>query len=542
VNALAEVGRSAYAAGHHALPPLANNKHMRFVRFVCAAVLAWVAHVTDCPAAPPLWFEGARPTAQAQQALQLLAQSATHGLDPRDYDAESLARAVAAAAAADLNAAAVAPLDRRLTAAMERYLADLHDGRLGPQALPRGYRPPKAETFDAAATLRSAVANNRVRQAAEGAAPQLRQYDRLREALAQYRTIEARAWATPLPALPPARDGPPRLERGQAWPGVAVLRERLIALGDLPRSTPPGIVYDGTLAAGVRAFQQRHGLATDGVIGRATFAQLQVTPARRARQIELMLERLRWTPLLKGPRMVAINIPEFTLRAYEVDDGQVAVRATMKIIVGKALNTRTPLFVETMRLVEFQPYWNVPRSIARNELVPRLRREPAHWDREGFEFVVGGRVEAALSTALLDEVVAGHARIRQRPGPRNALGDIKFVFPNDDNIYLHHTPSVQLFARDRRDFSHGCIRVEEPVALAEFVLRGLPGWNAERIRQAMSDGEPTTVRLAEPLPVLIAYGTAMVKDGRVHFYDDIYGHDRHLDAALRQPRPPLPGT
>jgi murein L,D-transpeptidase YcbB/YkuD len=201
------------------------------------------------------------------------------------------------------------------------------------------------------------------------------------------------------------------------------------------------------------------------------------------------------------------------------------------------LNTRTPLFTEEMRFVEFQPFWNVPPSIARGEVVPRLRRDAAYWDREGFEFVAGGRVVTELSTAMLDEVLAGRARIRQRPGPKNALGDIKFVFPNNDNIYLHHTPAVNLFARDRRDFSHGCIRVEQPVALALFVLQDRPEWTESRIREAMSEGDPMTLRLAQPLPVLIAYGTAMVKQGRVFFYEDIYGHDRALDAALRLPRP-----
>jgi murein L,D-transpeptidase YcbB/YkuD len=512
---------------------------MRAVRFVCAAVLL-AARATVWGSEPPLWFDGVRPVAQVQEAVTLLAEASTHGLDPRDYDAEALARAVDAARTSGAGAAAAAALDRRLTASMERYLADLHFGRIAPARLPRGYRPPKADAFDAAATLRSALANGRLRQAVGDAAPRIGQYDRLREALARYRTLDARAWTAPLPPLPARGDRRTRLEPGDAWPGVEVLRERLVALGDLPASAAQPTPYDDTLAAAVRRFQQRHGLATDGVIGRATLAHLEIPPSARARQIELTLERLRWTPLLQGPRMVVINIPEFVLRAYEVDDDHIAVRAAMKIIVGKALNTRTPLFVETMRFIEFQPFWNVPASIARNEVVPRLRRDPAYWDREGFEFVVGGRIETALSTALLDEVVAGRARIRQRPGPRNALGDIKFVFPNNDNIYLHHTPSVQLFARDRRDFSHGCIRVEDPVTLAAFVLRGTPGWNTERIRQAMSQGEPSTTRLAEPLPVLVAYATAMVKDGRVHFYDDVYGHDRDLDAALREPRPPLP--
>jgi murein L,D-transpeptidase YcbB/YkuD len=182
----------------------------------------------------------------------------------------------------------------------------------------------------------------------------------------------------------------------------------------------------------------------------------------------------------------------------------------------------------------------VPPSIARGELVPKLQRDPAHWEREGFEFVAGdGQVVTALSTQGLQAVKAGQWRIRQRPGPRNALGYIKFVFPNQDHIYLHHTPATQLFERTRRDFSHGCIRVEQPVALARFVLQGMPGWDEAHIREAMTADRSSTLRLQQPVPVLIAYGTALVKGGRMHFFDDLYGHDRVLDATLRQ-RPALP--
>jgi murein L,D-transpeptidase YcbB/YkuD len=211
----------------------------------------------------------------------------------------------------------------------------------------------------------------------------------------------------------------------------------------------------------------------------------------------------------------------------------------MRVIVGRAYDTRTPLFEEPMRFIEFSPFWNVPPSIARGELLPKLRRDPAHWEREGFEFVAGdGQVVTTLSAQGLQAVQAGQWRIRQRPGPRNALGDIKFVFPNRDHIYLHHTPSTQLFERTRRDFSHGCIRVEQPVELATFVLQGMPGWDEARIREAMEAGRSSTLRLQQPVPVLIAYGTALFKGGRMHFFDDLYGHDRVLDATLRQ-RPAL---
>jgi murein L,D-transpeptidase YcbB/YkuD len=246
---------------------------------------------------------------------------------------------------------------------------------------------------------------------------------------------------------------------------------------------------------------------------------------------------------MQGPRRIVVNLPEFVLRAYEVDpNGRIQVREQMKVIVGRALDTRTPQFDEAMRFVEFSPYWNVPDSIARKELVPKLRRDPGYYSRQGFEFVDrAGRVVDGLTTDRLDAVLAGTLRLRQRPGDRNALGDIKFVFPNRDSIFLHHTPATALFARDRRDLSHGCIRVEHPVALARFVLQDEPGWTEARIRAAMAAGTPTTQALSRPLTVLITYGTALVLGGRLHFFDDVYGHDRVLEAALRQRvRPALP--
>jgi L,D-transpeptidase YcbB len=209
----------------------------------------------------------------------------------------------------------------------------------------------------------------------------------------------------------------------------------------------------------------------------------------------------------------------------------------MKVIVGKALDTRTPLIGEALRSIEFQPYWNVPASIVRGEILPRLRRDPGFFEREGFELIgAGGRVTGVLSTFELDALRAGALRLRQRPGPRNPLGDIKFVFPNREHIYLHHTPSTRLFERERRDFSHGCIRVENPVALARFVLQGQPDWTEPRIVRAMTADPPRTLSLTEPVPVLIAYSTALVKGGVVHFFPDLYGHDRTLDARLRMQR------
>jgi L,D-transpeptidase YcbB len=464
----------------------------------------------------------------ARDAVALLAQAPTHGLDAEDYAAAALAERVAQLAAEPGD-----ELDRQLRVALRRYLNDLHAGRVRPREIEHAFAADHLQPrFDAEAALDAALALGDLALAVRQAAPALSQYERLREALARYRALTSHAaWRELLPALP--RRG--RVEPGMAWDGVALLAQRLQVLGD-GDTQAASLTYDGALADAVRAFQQRHGLQADGVIGRATWAALQVGPAQRVRQIELSLERLRWTPLRQAERMVVVNLPEFVLRAYEVGEGGAIRRPLeMKVIVGQALDTRTPLVNEAMRRIEFQPHWNVPASIARKELLPWLKRDPAVWMREGFEFVArDGKVDAAFAPDKLDAVLAGALRIRQRPGPRNPLGDIKFVFPNRESIYLHHTPSVALFERARRDFSHGCIRVEDPVALARFALAAQrDAWTDERIRDAMGAARPSSVALARPLPVLITYGTALVKGGRVYFFEDLYGHDRTLDAALR---------
>jgi murein L,D-transpeptidase YcbB/YkuD len=361
----------------------------------------------------------------------------------------------------------VASMETALTTALERYLSDLHTGRIDPKRIHHNYHGPRPDGFEPAAYLRTAVAERRLAEAAQEAEPGLPLYPRLREALRPYRErVGHPAWPQPLPPLPGGKVAP-----GHRYAGLAMLGQRLAELGDLAPDTPTPARYEALLVNAVKAFQRRHGLAADGVVGKATLAQLQVTPAARVRQIELMLERLRWTPLTQGPRMIVINIPEFVLRAYEVQGDRIHMQQEMKVIVGKSLETRTPLFDEDMRFIEFSPYWNIPPSIARAETVPNLRRDPGYLAREEMEFVsANSRVDRTVSAGQLNAVLAGKSRIRQRPGPKNALGDIKFVLPNHDNIYLHHTPVTQLFERDRRDFSHGCIR------------------------QAMSRGESATLR------------------------------------------------
>ena len=502
---------------------------LRFhLRWLALLVLAGAAHMASAAA----FIEAGRPTLAAHQAVKVLSDAGAEGLLPQDYNAQRLAQAVNGAnQGAPLDASTAAQLDSALTAALHRYLGDLHSGRVDPRQVHADFKIESLERIDPVAYLGTALDSPQLADALRAAAPRLPLYASLRDALVQYRGLaEHPAWAAPLPALPQRK-----LALGQAWSGLTQLTQRLTALGDLTEDTQPPATYDSSLQDAVKAFQKRHALAADGVLGKATLEQLAVTPAERVQQIALAMERLRWTPLHQAPRMIVVNIPEFVLRAYEWQDDKPSVQLTMSVIVGKSLKTRTPLFDEDMRFIEFSPYWNVPPSIARSETVPRLRRDPAYFQRQGFEFVASnGQVITALSSANLDAVLRGQMRIRQRPGPLNALGDIKFVFPNDSNIFLHHTPAPQLFQRERRDFSHGCIRVEGPVALAQFVLQGDLAWTPARIREAMARGKSSTIRLAEPLPVVIAYSTTIVKNGRVHFFADLYGNDQLLEQALRQ--------
>jgi murein L,D-transpeptidase YcbB/YkuD len=482
-----------------------------------------------------LWLDAPGSAAQVQALTDALARADRHGLEPADYDAAGVATEWAAIAnAPTADAARAARLDVALSSAALRYLSDVHRGRVAPERVHRDVvlaRPP----YDAPARLRDALQAGRLAALLEEAPPRLPQYAKLVRARAQY---AARTGQPAPPPLPPVT----KLEPGGDYRGLAALRTTLVELGDLDPSVALPPRYEGAVVEAVRAFQVRHGLSPDGVVGRATLAALEVPPAQRVRQIELAMERLRWVPEWSSRRVVVINIPEFELRLFEGEPGAGAGRGLVwqtPVIVGKAAGTRTPVFVGDMQWVEFSPYWNVPPSILHNEVLPRLRRDPGYLGREDMEFVLadgrGTRTEA--SAATIDAAARGELRVRQRPGAKNALGGVKFVLPNTMNIYLHDTPTRALFAESRRDFSHGCIRVREPAQLAGRLLAELPSWNGERIGAAMQAGRTQVVRLPEAVPVLVFYTTVVADaDGALRFLPDIYGYDRELDAALRARR------
>ncbi len=359
-------------------------------------------------------------------------------------------------------------------------------------------------------------------------------YRRVKAALATYRKLAEEGDGEPLPIPEKA------VRPGKPYPQVANLIRRLRQLGDCPASgsdaSANAAIYEGAVVDAVKHFQDRHGIEPDGVLGKGTIAALNVPLSVRVRQLELTLERYRWMPPHFPEPPLIVNIPEFQLRTFHWEPAGLRGHLMMNVVVGKAYHHHTPVFADNMRYVVFRPYWNVPPSIQRSELVPKIRRDRNYLAEKGFE-VTTTRGEVVTDGAVTDEVLSGLAAgalsIRQKPGPKNALGLIKFIFPNSYNVYLHSTPAPELFSRARRDFSHGCIRVEDPVGLAAWVLRDKPEWTVDRIRAVMNGDQTVQVNLDKPIPVLILYATALVEeDGEVYFFDDIYGYDAELEAVL----------
>ena len=495
----------------------------------------WLAQVYSPSSPGPVWFTSAGPRPSVAVALSELRAATDRGLRPGDYGIDALEPPVEAATRPGAPADAVAQADVALTTAVLRFMSDARFGRVRPQEVEPHFRAP-AKDAAFVGGLRDAVAADRLAPAIDAAEPTLQVYARLKAALAWYRTLATQPSA-PVPEVVRPRT---KVVEGDAWTGVGALRDRLVLLGDLAAEVPAPADgrYAGEIVAAVRRFQSRHGLEPDGVVGRQTIEALNVPVAARVTQIELALERLRWLPELPPGPAIAINIPSFQLWALADASDTRGAALAMPVVVGQALRNETPVFIGAMRAVEFSPYWNVPPAILKNEVLPRLARDPGYLQREGMELVPARGQGAAITTidaAGLAALRDGTMRVRQRPGPKNALGGVKFVLPNTMDVYLHGTPEGQLFERTRRDFSHGCIRVRDPAALAAFVLRELPEWTSGAIAAAMTSGQNRWVRLPAPIPVIVFYTTAIVDGaGRATFMADVYGQDARLLVALRR--------
>ena len=425
--------------------------------------------------------------------------------------------------------------DVALTVCAMRYISDLHIGKVNPKHFAFGFDI-EAKKYDLPEFLKTNVVDaSDVAGALAQVEPPYPGYKRTIQALHTYLQLAKESDGQPFPAVTKP------IAPGDSYPGVPQLTSRLRLVGDLPADAnvpPDGTIYQGPLVDAVKNFQRRLGREPDGRITTQTVADLNVPLTSRVRQMQLTLERWRWLAVAPHAAPIVANIPEFRLRAY---DENFKVAFSMNVVVGKAYGHDTPVFGDSMAYVVFRPYWSVPYSIARAEFLPKIARDPDYLAKKGFE-VVNSKQDVVTSGTVTPEVLeqlrSGKLFIRQTPGPKNSLGLVKFIFPNNYNVYMHDTPEQVFFSKSRRDFSHGCIRLEKPADVAVWVLRNNPGWDMDRVRAAMNGSTTQQVNLARPIPVLIVYGTAIVtEDGIVHFYDDIYGHDAALEKVLQKGYP-----
>lgn len=479
------------------------------------------------------WVKGNQPTPEARQAIAILQSAGQKGLSADDYDGprwnDRLAK-LSPSTPQPTEADAVR-FDAALTVCVMRYISDLHIGKVNPKHFEFDINV-NVKKYDLPEFLKTNVVNaSDVASVLAQVEPPYPGYKRTLHALQTYVQLAKQDDGKPLPATNKV------IVPGDAYAGVQQLAQRLRLFGDLPADAivpADQTIFRGPLVDAVKNFQSRHGRTADGRIDAQTMSDLNVSINSRVREMQLTLERWRWLPVAQGAAPVVANIPEFHLRAYDQD---FKVALSMNVVVGKALDHSTPVFINSMEYVVFRPYWNVPYSITKAEFLPRIARDPDYLAKKGFE-VVDSRQKVVASGTVTSDVLAqlraGKLFIRQTPGPKNSLGLVKFIFPNNHNIYMHDTPEQVFFSKSRRDFSHGCIRLERPADLAVWVLRDNPGgWNIDRVRAAMNGSPNQQVNLVHPIPVLIVYATVIVtEDGIVHFYDDIYGHDAALEKVL----------
>lgn len=501
--------------------------------------------------------------------LAAVDKSPEDGLDAGDYHRARLATAIDAARRGRLDATGLAALDVLATDAWLALAQDLLSGRLDPQQLDKDWTL-RQRSRDLVAALNEALANRRIGESLAALAPAYPEYAQLRRGLAELRRqLAAGGWPT-VGALAKGE----KIEPGQPHPRVREIRARLLATKEVEATTPvlapvsvpvpapaapaaattaaggetaatpaqPAAaepapvetvlaeVYDATLVEAVHRFQARHGLTEDGVIGAATVAAMNVSVRERIAQVRLNLERWRWLPGDLGQRYIVVNIPGFELQVIE--RGRPVLEA--KVVVGTQVKP-TPVFTGRMQQVVFAPYWNVPGTIASEELLPKLRKNPGEFVKTNMKVITGSGAVVDPTAVNWGEYHPGNFpfRLRQEPGAANPLGRVKFIFPNRYDVYLHDTSKPALFERSQRTYSHGCIRISRPAELAEYLLNSDPRWNRAAIDAAMDAGRERAVPVPEPLPVHLLYWTSWVDaQGLLQFRADVYGRDLALRKAL----------
>ena len=466
----------------------------------------------------PVWIEGNKPTRKAEAMVEALNLAYEDGLHPEDYDALALFQKLGTT-----NATGLADLEIHLTTAAVSYAQHMNAGRLNPASVNKEIVIyPNAISADALLTNLRKTTN--IKAYLRLLAPHTQRYERLRQALAIYRRIEANGGFSTVASGPV-------LKPGASDPRIPAIRKRMVEAGTL-KNAGGGLNYDNALAQAVIRFQENMGLEAVGTIGKQTIAAMNTPVSERIRTMEINMERNRWLQNEFAPYHIFANLADQVVKVVRNDD---TIHAEV-IQVGQPYH-RTPVFSDVMEYVELNPYWGVPPSIAVNEYLPKLRKNPGVLAAQNISVFSGGQ---KVSASSINWSQYGKGKfpfsLRQEPGPGNALGRVKFMFPNQFNVYMHDTPAKSKFDSAQRYFSHGCLRLKDPLRMAEVIL-GPEGWDRARIDATVAGGKNTVVKLKTPIPVYIVYLTSFVnKDGSVNFREDVYGRDKILGEALAKVR------
>ena len=473
----------------------------------------------------PFWIENGKPSQRAADIISVLADAESHGLVPFTYFVDLINYYKDRRDTADL-----VRLDILLTLGMLRYVADQREGRKAPREIdPVLFESARDVELDLVSLRQAAFEAPDMKAFLEQQAPPFLQYRELQKKLSGYRAIaKSGGW--------PSIAAGETLKPGMDDPRIKSVRQRLVATGELSTENMDSALFDADLEEAVKRFQKRHNLNPDGAIGKQTLAAMNVMVAARVEQIIVNMERYRWLKQDMNGRMVAVNIAGFVAMAGVPGKFDLS----MPVVVGK-LRHETPVFSDTIKYVVFNPYWTLTPNIARNETLPKLKKDPLYLQKHDMRVFQGWGADSKELDAMkidwskVSKKDMNKYRIRQDPGPKNSLGTLKLVFPNKYDVYLHDTPSQALFKREKRAFSHGCIRMGRPVEMASWVLGGdEKGWGTERINEIIKSRERQVVVLEQPVPVHILYRTAFVdtESNTLHFYEDIYGRDKLLASAL----------
>ena len=484
----------------------------------------------------PAWCSDKGILPQAESLITEIKGAHDEGLEPDDYHLANILSLIEKIKNQQALEKTVSPelwadLDLLLTDAFMLYASHLLAGRVNPETIHSDWTV-STPTADLTNILQSALNNNQIKKALIDFRPNHPGYSELKTYLAHYRNIAKEVHDSPLLVGTP-------LQKGDKGTSVEILRERLIILGDLYADNKDQTdIFDETIEEAVLRFQKRHGLKQDGIVGPRTLEMLNTSLPKRIRQIELNMERWRWFPRDIGNRYLIVNIADFK---FWVTENHRRV-LDMRVVVGRPYR-RTPVFSAKMTFMVINPYWNIPQRLAIKDVLPKFKKNIHYLEQQKIKIFKDwseNAVEIDPETIAWNKIDPGNFtyKLRQEPGPRNVLGQMKFIFPNKFAVYLHDTPNRSLFKKNNRDFSSGCIRVEEPFSLAAYLLQDDPSWTRERLMETIENKTPQIIGFKRPITVHLQYWTAWVDEtGRLNFRHDIYDRDRPLDRALKERRP-----